>query len=97
MVLFAGQIWTDNVIQPIWGTVQKLALDTLFLGGQPDVKLVHELIENCKGKEVSNSARSQATPTTSFCHNYRRVLPPVRICNGGVEPDVVGHDKTTGE
>lgn len=64
-----GPIWTDDPVRPTWGIVQESAYDTLFLGGQPDAGLVHELIADLRqgaGAEIG------LWPD----HPYNQLLPP---------------------
>lgn len=64
-----GQIWTDDPAQPTWGAVQEWAWGTLFLGGQPDAILVHELIEEL---QRGGGVELGLWPD----HPYNQLLPP---------------------
>lgn len=64
-----GQIWTDDLIQPTWGAVQELAWDTLFFGGQPSVRLVHDLIAKLQRE---GGVELALWPD----HPYNQLLPP---------------------
>lgn len=64
-----GQIWTDDLAQPTWGAALELAFGTLFLGGNPDATLVHELIEQLLRE---GGVELGLWPD----HPYNQLLPP---------------------
>lgn len=49
--MIRGQVWTDDLARPTWGTVQEAAFDTLFLGGQLTASLIHELVEELRQEQ----------------------------------------------
>lgn len=64
-----GQIWTDDPITPTWGAAQEWAWGTLFFGGDPPVKLVHELIAQLQRE---GGVELGLWPD----HRYNQLLPP---------------------
>ena len=64
-----GEIWTDDPDQPTWGAAQEWAFGTLFLGGQPDVNQVHQLIEKLQRE---GGVELGLWPD----HPYNQLLPP---------------------
>ena len=64
-----GQIWTNDVARPTWGAVQEAAFGTLFLGGRPNARLVHELVEELRQEQGVALA---LWPD----HPYNQLLPP---------------------
>lgn len=70
-----GRIWTDDLAQPTWGAVQEAAFNTLFLGGQPNAGLVHQLIRALQPKwEVAMALWPD--------HPYNQLLPPAPDFDG---------------
>jgi GNAT acetyltransferase len=70
-----GQIWTDDLTQPTWGAVQEAAFGTLFLGGQPEASLVHQLVAELRPEQDVALA---LWPD----HPYNQLLPPAPDFDG---------------
>jgi hypothetical protein len=71
-----GQIWTDDLAYPTWGTVQEAAFGALFLGGRPNASLAHELVAELRQeRDVALALWPD--------HPYNQLLPPLPISTAG--------------